>query len=59
MSALGQKRTLMFCNSAHWVKVKNPKGPARRYARAGRGLGAIGERIRRDPVTLQATKNDQ
>ena len=27
-----------------------------RYARGGRGLGAIGERTRRDPVTLQAHK---
>jgi hypothetical protein len=28
MSAFDPKRTLVFCNSVHWVKVKNPKAPA-------------------------------
>jgi hypothetical protein len=27
MSAIGTKRTLVFCNSVHWVKVKTPKAP--------------------------------
>jgi hypothetical protein len=49
------KRTLVLCNLAHWVKVKNPKGPAVTRG-GGRGLGAIGERTRRDLVTLQAHK---
>jgi hypothetical protein len=37
MSAFDPKRTLLFCNSAHWVKVKDPKAPGRE-ARARGGL---------------------